>query len=31
MFFVADGQGGHVFSDTLAEHNAAVRKMLGRN
>ncbi len=28
MFFVADGQGGHVFSDTLAEHQVAVRKML---
>jgi UPF0755 protein len=28
MFFVADGQGGHVFSDTLDEHNTAVRKML---
>lgn len=25
MFFVADGNGGHVFSDTLAEHNRAVR------
>ncbi len=30
MFFVADGRGGHAFSDTLEEHNAAVRKMLGR-
>jgi UPF0755 protein len=28
MFFVASGTGGHVFSDTLDEHNAAVRKML---
>ncbi len=28
MFFVASGSGGHVFSDTLDEHNAAVRKML---
>lgn len=28
MFFVADGNGGHVFSDTLAEHEAAVRQML---
>lgn len=28
MFFVASGSGGHVFSDTLAEHNAAVRNML---
>jgi UPF0755 protein len=24
IFFVADGTGGHVFSDTLKEHNAAV-------
>ncbi len=24
LFFVADGSGGHVFSDTLKEHNAAV-------
>ncbi|NND44847.1 MAG: endolytic transglycosylase MltG [Xanthomonadales bacterium] len=30
MFFVASGQGGHVFSDTLEEHNAAVRAMLRR-
>lgn len=30
MFFVASGQGGHVFSDTLEEHNAAVREMLRR-
>ena len=28
MFFVASGTGGHVFSDTLDEHNEAVRKML---
>ena len=28
MFFVASGSGGHVFSDTLDEHNAAVRQML---
>lgn len=31
MFFVADGQGGHVFSDTLEQHNAAVRRMLKGN
>ena len=24
IYFVADGQGGHVFSETLKEHNAAV-------
>ncbi|KAA9132009.1 endolytic transglycosylase MltG [Marinihelvus fidelis] len=28
MFFVADGRGGHVFSDTLEEHNRAVRAYL---
>jgi UPF0755 protein len=26
LFFVARGDGGHVFSATLAEHNRAVRK-----
>jgi UPF0755 protein len=31
LFFVADGQGGHTFSRTLEEHQAAVNKMLGRN
>lgn len=26
LFFVADGEGGHVFSQTAAEHEAAVRR-----
>ncbi len=28
LFFVADGSGGHVFSDTVEQHNAAVRKYI---
>ena len=26
LYFVANGKGGHVFSDTLAEQNAAVKQ-----
>lgn len=29
-YFVADGNGGHTFSDTLKQHNAAVRRYLNR-
>ena len=28
LFFVADGTGGHVFSETVEQHNAAVRKYI---
>lgn len=30
LYFVADGKGGHTFSATLEEHNAAVKKLLER-
>jgi UPF0755 protein len=31
LYFVADGQGGHTFSVSLEEHQAAVDKLIGRN
>jgi UPF0755 protein len=30
LYFVADGSGGHTFSATLAEHQAAVKRLLDR-
>jgi len=31
LYFVADGSGGHYFSETYAEHKQAVKRMLARN
>jgi UPF0755 protein len=28
LYFVADGEGGHTFSSTLEEHEAAVKKLI---
>jgi UPF0755 protein len=30
LYFVADGNGGHTFSVTLGEHQAAVKRLLGK-
>jgi UPF0755 protein len=30
LYFVADGKGGHTFSETLEQHNRAVKEMLRR-
>lgn len=30
LYFVADGEGGHTFSATLEEHEAAVQKLINR-
>jgi len=30
LYFVADGNGGHTFSVTLEQHQAAVRRLLGK-
>ena len=31
LYFVADGKGGHTFSATLEEHQAAVNKLIGKD
>ena len=31
LYFVADGTGGHYFSETYSEHQQAVKRMLIRN
>jgi UPF0755 protein len=31
LYFVADGKGGHTFSDSLDQHQRAVNKLMGKN
>jgi len=31
LYFVADGKGGHTFSDSLEQHQRAVDKLMGKN
>jgi UPF0755 protein len=31
LFFVADGKGGHTFSEKLEDHQQAVKKLTERN
>ncbi len=31
LYFVADGKGGHTFSDSLQQHQRAVDKLMGKN
>jgi len=31
LYFVADGKGGHAFSDSLEQHQRAVNRLIGKN